>query len=130
MPAARRFEDLLVWEKARQVASSVDEACSVPPLCRNYALADQMRRAACSIMSNIAEGFELSSPRHFLHFARIAKASAAELRSQLYLCSDRGYLRPDEAEGLREATQEIARMLAALIRHLDRQPRGAFRQSS
>jgi four helix bundle protein len=81
-------------------------------------------------MSNIAEGFEIGSSRHFRHFLRIAKASAAELRSQLYLCSDRGYVNPELAERLREATHEIARMLSALIRHLERHPNGPVRQPS
>jgi four helix bundle protein len=120
MAAVRRFEDLRVWLKARGLADAIDARCSEPPLSRHFVLADQMRRAALSVMSNIAEGFDLGSPRQFRHFLRIAKASAAELRSQLYLCSDRGYLDLALAARLQEETREIGRMLMALIRHLDR----------
>ena len=120
MAAVKQFEELLIWGKARRLADAIDARCTEPPLSRQFVLADQMRRSSLSIMSNIAEGFDLSSPRHFRHFLRIAKASAAELRSQLYLCSDRGYLDPALTEGLQKDTREIARMLMALIRYLDR----------
>ena len=119
MPAARKFEDLLVWAKARRLAAAIDEQCTTPPLSRNFALADQMRRSSISVTSNIAEGFELGAPRQFRHYLRIAKASLAELRSQLYLCGDRGYIDQQLCDSLQQQAEEIARMLRSLIRHLE-----------
>jgi four helix bundle protein len=120
MGTARRFEELRVWSKARALCARIDEHCSTRPLAANYALSNQMRRAATSIASNIAEGFELRSPRNFRHFLRIAKGSAAELRSQLYFCEDRGYLDPRCSANLRAEAEEVERMLSALITYLTR----------
>ncbi len=118
MAGVRRFEDLIVWQRARRLAARVDEYCSQGALARNFGLKDQMRRAAVSMMSNIAEGFERRSSREFRYFLIIAKASSAELRSQLYLCHDRGYLVPSVADELKRETEEVSRMLAGLIRSL------------
>jgi four helix bundle protein len=78
-----------------------------------------MRRAAISVVSNIAEGFERRSPRSFSHFLLIAKGSIAELRTQLYLCADRKYLAPSLAASLNDQAAEISRMLCGLISYLN-----------
>ena len=119
MAAARRFEDLRVWREARALSALIDEACSTHPLRRNFGLADQMRRAAVSIVSNIAEGFDRRSAPSFRHFLVIAKGSVAELRAQLYLCQDRGYLPPQQLESLHRRATNVSRMLLGLIRYLD-----------
>jgi four helix bundle protein len=123
MATVHRFEDLRVWREARVLAARIDECCSRLPLRHNFGLANQMRRAATSIGSNIAEGFERESPRSFRYFLSIAKGSAAELCSQLYLCEDRSYLDPPTAEALRQQAKTISAMLRGLIRHLDRRAR-------
>jgi four helix bundle protein len=119
MAAVRRFEDLRVWREARVLSALIDEACSIHPLRRNFGLADQMRRAAVSIVSNIAEGFDRRSAAAFRHFLLIAKGSAAELRAQLYLCQDRKYLPPAKLKPLYECAANVSRMLWGLITYLD-----------
>ncbi len=79
-----------------------------------------MRRCSLSIGSNIAEGFDLRGPRQFRRHLVIAKGSAAELRSHLYLCLDRHYLEPPTVQRLQADSLEISQMLRALLNHLDR----------
>lgn len=97
----------------------MDEACVTIAHKRNYGLADQMRRAAISIASNIAEGFDRRSPRSFRYFLLVAKGSAAELQSQLYLCADRGYLTPRDIDELNRRCRVVSQMLWGLIRYLE-----------
>ncbi len=118
MASVHRFEDLRVWREARALSALIDEACTTHPLRRNFGLADQMRRAAVSVVSNIAEGFDRRSAPSFRHFLLIAKGSAAELRAQLYLCQDRNYLDPATAASLHERAANVSRMLWGLIRYL------------
>jgi four helix bundle protein len=85
---AERFEDLIAWQKARELARIVYQVSRKEAFAKDFGLASQVQRAAVSIMSNIAEGFERSNPREFHHFLVVAKASCAEVRSQLYLALD------------------------------------------
>jgi four helix bundle protein len=119
MASVHRFEDLRVWREARALSALVDEACTTHPLRRNYGLADQMRRAAVSVVSNIAEGFDRRSAPSFRHFLLIAKGSVAELSAQLYLCHDRNYLEPMTVASLQERVTNVSRMLWGLIRYLE-----------
>jgi len=119
MASARRFEDLRVWREARTLSALIDEACTTFPLRRNFGLTDQMRRAAVSIVSNIAEGFDRRSAPSFRHFLLIAKGSVAELRGQLYLCQDRNFLDRATAVCLHEHAENVSRMLWGLIRYLE-----------
>jgi four helix bundle protein len=122
MGTVKRFEDLEVWRRSLLLAVRVDECCSNGDLARNFGLKDQMRRAAVSVMSNIAEGFERRSAASFRYFLRIAKGSVAELRAQFYLCAERGYVDQQLANDLKEETEIISRLLATLIRYLEAGP--------
>jgi four helix bundle protein len=87
-----KFEDFIAWQKARQLSvRSIKQQIS-QGFSRDFALKDQIRRSAISIMSNIAEGFERGRAAEFHQFLSIAKASCAELRSQLYVAFDANYL--------------------------------------
>src|SRR5579871_6483852 len=77
----RRFEDLIAWQKARTLTAAVYRVTAEGPFSRDFALRDQIRRAAISVMSNIAEGFERGKPTEFHNFLCIAKGSCAEIRS-------------------------------------------------
>ena len=79
---------------------------------------DQIRRASVSIMSNIAEGFERDSANEFCRFLVIAKGSAGEVRAQLYVASDQGYLNEDEFNELFLLTSEISHLISGLIKYL------------
>jgi four helix bundle protein len=89
MGTVERFEDLRVWQAARGLTDLVYALSSQGPLERDFALRDQMRRSAISVMSNIAEGFESRTQALFIDLLGRAKASSGELRSQLYIALDR-----------------------------------------
>lgn len=118
MAATSRFEQMAVWAKARGLAREINRLTAIPPLAREFGLKDQMKRAAVSVMSNIAEGFESGSLRSFVRYLHIAKASLAEVRSQLYVALDAGLIDEIMHGELLRMTEEISRMLRALIRSL------------
>ncbi len=111
---AQRFEDLVVWQKARELTRCIYEVTRRSDFARDFGLASQIQRAAVSVMSNIAEGFERGSYKEFLQFLVIAKASCAEVRSQLYIALDIGYLTQVEFDQLMDLTHQVGRMLGAL----------------
>lgn len=109
-----RFEDLAVWQKSRDLAIAVYRVTQNGPLKRDFGLRDQLQRASVSVMSNIAEGFDRYSRAEFRQFLSIARGSAAEVRSQLHLAVELGYISRDEFTRLNALCLEITRMLAAL----------------
>ena len=106
------FEELEVWKKACALAVQVYEALRD---CGDYGLKDQMQRAAISIASNIAEGAE-RGPREFSRFLQIAKGSAAELRTQVYIAARVGVLKGKQQQVLTARLKEISKMLQGLAR--------------
>ncbi|HEY7681800.1 MAG TPA: four helix bundle protein [Gemmatimonadales bacterium] len=120
MAALVRFEDLKVWRRARDLAGRIYTMTASPPLTRDFGLKDQLRRAAVSVMSNIAEGFESNSNRSFFRYLRIAKSSLAELRSQLYVAADTGMISGATHYQILTRVEELSRMLGGLIKALDR----------
>jgi len=111
---AERFEDLIAWQKARALAGSIYRTTESGAFSRDFGLRDQIRRAVVSIMSNIAEGFERGGRHEFHQFLVIAKASCAEVRSQLYLAKDIGYLAADQFTQLHDQAEETARVIGGL----------------
>jgi four helix bundle protein len=109
-----RFEDLAVWMKAKELSLDVYRATNQGPFQRDFGLRDQVRRASVSVMSNIAEGFERYSRSEFRHFLSIARGSASEVRSQVHLARELGYLTHEDSAALLDLCLEISRMLAAL----------------
>lgn len=114
MAGVKRFEDLVAWQKARALAIEVYRVAKEGELARDFGLRDQITRAAVSVMSNIAEGFERNSQTEFHRFLVIAKGSCAEVRSQLYLAKDIGYLNGTEFELLMSQTEEVGKYVSAL----------------
>ncbi|MBI2175020.1 MAG: four helix bundle protein [Candidatus Omnitrophica bacterium] len=86
------FEDLEVWKEARQLARRVYQITQDTAFSRDFGLRDQIRRAAVSVMSNIAEGFERGGYQEFTQFLYVARGSCGEVRSQLYVALDQGYI--------------------------------------
>src|SRR5689334_12696555 len=95
-----RFEDLMTWQKARVLVARVYEVSRSRGFGRDFELRGQIRRAAVSVMSNVAEGYERGSDREFRRFLRIARGSCGEVRSQLYVALDQGYLQQHEFDDL------------------------------
>jgi four helix bundle protein len=114
----KRFEDLESWKKARKLTNTVYEATAKGRFMRDFGLKDQIRRAAISILSNIAEGFERGGDKEFLQFLAVAKGSCGEVRAQLYIAVDQGYLSQDLFEKLSNNTKEIGRLISGLMKYL------------
>ena len=109
-----RFEDLIAWQKARKLTQLIYQVSRRGAFAKDFGLSGQIQRAAVSIMSNISEGFERGGRGEFHQFLSIAKASCAEVRSQLYVAFDVGYLNQDEFDHLLAQAEEVARIVGGL----------------
>ena len=118
MTSIRRFEDLTAWKKARKITRLIYAITESIDFNKDTSLKNQMRRAAVSIMSNIAEGFERGSDKEFQRFLNIAMGSSAELRSQLYVAYDQGYLDKRDFTMLRDEAISVNQMIGGLVRYL------------
>jgi four helix bundle protein len=118
MPGSiRDFTDLLVWQKAVELGLQVYHLTKRFPRDERFAMTSQLRRAAVSVSSNIAEGHARQG-REFPHFLSVAKGSLAEIESQLIFASRLGYLTPEEVQRIRDSATEIHRMIASLVEKL------------
>src|SRR5689334_4405539 len=102
------FEDLFIWQKAVEFAKEIYLLTERKGLRTDFGLRGQMRDAAVAISTNIAEGFERRSRKEYLNFLNIAKASAGESRSLLYVANQVGYITTDELSGLREKARFLS----------------------
>ena len=112
--AARRFEDLIAWQKAREVTKKVYGVTGNGHFARDFGLRDQVRRSSVSIMANTAEGFERARQAEFHQFLSIAKSSCAELRSHLYVAHDAKYVDAIMFNDLMRLAQEVSLVLGGL----------------
>ena len=119
MATAQHFEDLSVWQEARHLVVKIFAASRARAFSKDYGMCDQIRRAAVSTMSNIAEGFERGSKKEFMQYLNIAKGSNGEVRSHLYVALDQGYIAEDEHAALRESVITLSKRLSVFIRYLD-----------
>ncbi len=111
----KRFEELPVWQKAKDLAVQVYKVTQYGKITKSYSLVEQIRKSAVSISSNIAEGFERGSRKESIYFLYIAKGSAGELRSQLSIALELGYFDESIIKELRTLVIHISEQLAALI---------------
>lgn len=111
----RYFEELEVWKEARKLTKEIYEITKAPNFSKDIGLIDQIRRASVSVMSNIAEGFERGSNQEFLQFLYIAKGSSGEVRAQLYVALDQGYVNEEKFSELNKLTKRVSIMLNNLI---------------
>jgi len=118
MAKIERFEDIKAWQEARNLVKEVYRVCSVKEFKNDYSLVDQIRRATVSIMANIAEGFSRQTNKEFIQFLFIAKSSATEAQSHLYVALDQGYLNQKEFNDLYKSLDKIQRQLSNLIKYL------------
>jgi four helix bundle protein len=122
----KRCEDLLCWQKARQLANEIYELTAHPEFAGGFRLRDQIRDAAGSTMHNIAEGFDDGTDLEFIQFLKIARRSASEVQSQLYLALDYRYLSEAEMQMAYDLATEIKRLINGMIAYL-RQPKSDVR---
>lgn len=116
----RSFEGLIAWQKARALTKEIYKITVQGELAKDWGLRDQIRRSAVSIMSNIAEGHERASPAEFCRFLLIAKGSCGELRSQLYVAMDTGYLSQEVFRVLHAQAEEVGRIVGGLRASIQR----------
>ncbi len=114
-----RFEDLICWQEAHGLTNAVCDFTQQPESVKDFELVRQIRRAAVSVMSNIAEGFERWTRKEWVRFLDIAKDSAGEVRSQLYVAPDQRYIRPAQFQATKTQAEKASQTIASLIGYLD-----------
>ena len=116
--AVKYFEDLEVWRLSRELTNKIYNASSDGRFAKDFGLRDQIRRAAVSIMSNIAEGYERGGNQEFIQFLSITKASCGEVRSQLYVAMDQYYVGKTKCEQLIDEFKKLSIMINNFIKYL------------
>lgn len=122
MAKVERFEELSVWKTARTLTNMVYDLSDEGPFATDFALRDQIRRAAITVMSNVAEGFESRTQNKFADYLGHAKASAAEVRAQLHIALDRHYVTEDQFERAYKLADKASQQLARFMQYLHTQP--------
>jgi four helix bundle protein len=122
MPTIKRFEDMDVWQTSRELTRQVYELTRNEMFAKDFGLCNQMRRASVSIMSNIAEGFESRTNMLFKDFLGRANGSAGELRAQLYVACDIGYISDKDFSDLIGLCEKTSKPISRFIQYLEQQP--------
>jgi four helix bundle protein len=120
MAKIEKFEDIEAWKKARELAREIYAISNEGPFARDFGLRDQIRRAAVSVMSNIAEGFERGGDVEFRRFLAIAKGSAGEVKAQLYVALDADLIDQVQFDSLYKQATETGNLVGGFMRYLSR----------
>ena len=123
MTAITRFEEIDAWISSRQLTNMVYATSNQVGFNRDFGLRDQIRRAAVSIMSNIAEGFESRTDIQFINFLGMARASAGEVRAQLYIALDQRYISEDQFKDTCAVAEKCSRRISKFMACLETNPR-------
>ena len=118
MATFQNFEEIEAWQKARRLTQDIYNISNHGLFSKDFGLRDQIRRASVSIMSNIAEGFERNGTKEFVQFLAIAKGSVGEVKGQLYVALDQGYINQDTFDRLFVLSTETGRMIGGLMNYL------------
>ena len=119
MATIKRFEDIEAWKTARALANLIYSLSSTGPFGKDFGLKDQVQRSAVSVMSNIAEGFESRTQPLFINYLGLAKASAGELRAQLYLALDLAYISKEQFTKAHDLADKVSRQIYRFMRYLE-----------
>jgi len=114
----RSFKDLIVWQKAYQLTLDIYKITAEFPKNEQYGLVTQMRRAAVSVVSNIAEGYARKGKREYINFLSMAYASLSELETQVLLSKDLEYIKEDRSKELLSLRNEVGGMLFSMQQKL------------
>lgn len=120
MATFQKFEDLIAWQKAREINKRIHLITSRPEFAREFKFKDQINRSSGSVMDNIAEGFGRKGNTEFRNFLTIANGSLMELKSQMYRAHDMNLINAEELSELVDMISEVARIMHGLILHLNR----------
>ena len=121
MVKIKNFEDLIAWQKARELTREIYKLTKKREFSKDFGLCNQIQRAAVSIMSNLSEGFERSGRAEFHQFVVIAKGSCAEVRAQLYVALDVGYITKEQFDQVNALALDVSKLLGGLRASLQRQ---------
>jgi len=122
MAAIKRFEEIEAWQTGRQLASVIYDLTDEGQFARDFGLKDQIRRAVISVISNIAEGFESRTQALFIDYLGRAKGSLGEVRAQLYIALDRGYVAQAQFDQAYALAEKTGRQIYRFIIYLESQP--------
>jgi four helix bundle protein len=118
MAAIKNFEEIEAWQKARELSRAIYACSGEGAFSKDYGLRDQIRRAAVSILSNIAEGFERGGSAEFVQFLSIAKGSTGEVEAQLYIALDQGYIDKDQFDSLKALASSTKKLIAGFMNYI------------
>ena len=121
MGKVEKFEDLIAWQKARELTKLIHAASGNGGFAKDWGLKDQIRRASVSVMSNVAEGFDRAGRAEFHQFLVIAKGSCAEVRAQLYVALDAEYVSKEQFDKIYAVAEETGRIVNGLRAAVERQ---------
>ncbi len=114
----QKFEDILAWQKARELTREVYARCKTGAFAKDFGLRDQIQRALVSIMGNVAEGFDRGGDKELTQFLSISKGSCGEVKSHLYVALDQQYINSTQFDGLYSTADEVGRLLAGFMSYL------------
>ena len=118
MAKIERFEDIEAWKRSRVLTKKIYDCTKQRGFEKDFGLKDQIRRASVSTMSNIAEGFERGGNQEFLQFLATAKGSSGEVRTQLYVALDQGYITQDQFDDMCRDAESISKMVGGFMEYL------------
>jgi len=118
MGKIEKFEDIIAWQKAREMTREVYGCSKVGAFAKDFGLKDQIQRASVSSMANIAEGFDRGGDKEFIQFLSNSKGSCGEVKSHLYVALDQQYVTPIQFNQLYERADEIGRLIAGFMAYL------------
>ncbi len=118
MANIERFEDIEAWQRARELTRVVYDVSSQGPFAKDFALRNQVRAASISVMANIAEGFDRGGNAEFKQFLSVAKGSAGEVKSHLYVALDAKFISQEQFGWLYSTADEASRLVGGFMRYL------------
>jgi four helix bundle protein len=118
MSKIQKLEDILVWQKARELTREIYNHAKAGLFAKDFGLRDQVQRAAVSIMGNVAEGFDRGGDKEFIQFLSISKGSCGEVKSHLYVALDQQYVNSTQFDQLYKSADEVGRLLAGFMAYL------------
>jgi four helix bundle protein len=118
MGKIQKFEDILAWQKARELTREVYAHSKTGAFAKDFGLRDQIQRASVSIMGNVAEGYDRGGDKEFIQFLSVSKGSCGEVKSHLYVALDQQYINPPQFNQLYNSADEVGRLLAGFMAYL------------
>ena len=118
MSKIEKFEDIVAWQKARELTREIYAHTKIGPFAKDFGLRDQIQRASVSTMANVAEGFDRGGDKEFIQFLSVSKGSCGEVKSHLYVALDQQYISPAQFSQLYNSSDDVGRLLSGFMGYL------------